>query len=91
VLTDFGELYGIAESQQLTAYSSQPIPTVVRNVLLLPASRFTLHSSLFSLSGQKVLSLKPGPNDLRRLPAGIYFVCGAQAQAQAVHKVIVTR
>jgi hypothetical protein len=72
---------------------TKALPTVVRNVLFLPASRFTLHSSLFSLSGQKVLDLWPGPNDIRRLPAGIYFVrmAQAQAQAQAVHKVIVSR
>jgi len=48
--------------------------TLVRGVLSLPASRFNPHSSLFSLSGQKVMSLRPGANDVRRLPAGTYFI-----------------
>ncbi|MBN2466357.1 VCBS repeat-containing protein [candidate division WOR-3 bacterium] len=47
--------------------------TLVRGVLNLPASAFTLHSSLFSLSGQKVLDLSPGPNDVGALSPGVYF------------------
>jgi len=39
-------------------------PTIVRGVLNLPTSSFTLHHSLFSLSGRKVLDLRPGPNDV---------------------------
>jgi hypothetical protein len=91
VLTDLGEPYGIAESRQLTAYSSQPMPTVVSNVLFLPASPLSPPSSLLSVDGRRVLTLKPGANDLRRLPAGVYFLCMAQAQAQAVRKIIVSR
>jgi hypothetical protein len=48
--------------------------TLVRGVLNLPSSAFTLHSSLFSLSGQKVLDLAPGANDVSRLAPGAYFV-----------------
>ncbi|MBN2465583.1 hypothetical protein JXD38_08185, partial [candidate division WOR-3 bacterium] len=48
--------------------------TIVRGCLYLPASAFTLHSSLFSLSGQKVLDLRPGPNDVSHLAPGVYFV-----------------
>jgi hypothetical protein len=67
--------------------------TLVRGVLNLPASAFTLHSSLFSLSGQKVLDLRPGANDVGALNPGIYFIREGQAQAQtqAVRKVIIAR
>jgi hypothetical protein len=93
VLTDLGEPYGIEERPKSQVEMTKALPTVVRNVLFLPASHFTLHSSLVSLSGRKVMNLKPGLNDVRRLPAGIYFMCvaQAQAQAQAVRKIIVSR
>jgi photosystem II stability/assembly factor-like uncharacterized protein len=48
--------------------------TVVRGVLLLPTSPFTLHYSLFGPAGQKVADLKPGVNDVRKLAPGIYFL-----------------
>jgi len=63
----------------------------VSNVLFLPASPLSPPSSLLSVDGRRVLTLKPGANDLRRLPAGVYFLCMAQAQAQAVRKIIVSR
>jgi len=46
-----------------------------------------------SISGRKVLDLKPGPNDVRSLAPGVYFVREAQtqAQAQAVRKVVITQ
>ena len=74
VLTDLGEPYGIGESGLSQAEMTKALPTVVRNVLSIPPSQFTPHSSLFSLSGRKVLDLRPGTNDLRALPAGVYFV-----------------
>jgi hypothetical protein len=42
------------------------------------------------VSGRKVLDLGPGANDVRALAPGAYFVreAQAQAQAQAVRKVI---
>jgi hypothetical protein len=38
------------------------------------------------------MALRPGPNDVSRLAPGVYFVieAQAQAQAQAVHKVVLT-
>jgi hypothetical protein len=47
---------------------------IVRGILFLPPPTFTPHSSLFSLSGQKVLDLKPGQNDISHLAPGVYFV-----------------
>jgi hypothetical protein len=69
--------------------------TVVRGVLRLPDSPFTLHSSLFSLSGQTVMSLESGANDVSRLAPGVYFVCSEPAavrrQPSAVTRVVITR
>jgi hypothetical protein len=73
-----------------------PAATIVRGVLFLsgassPAPQAP--SRLLDISGRKVLALHPGPNDVSRLSPGVYFVreAQAQAQAQAVCKVIVTR
>ncbi len=47
--------------------------------------------SLLDIGGRKVLDLHPGANDVRSLAPGVYFVREAQAQAQAVRKIVVTR
>jgi hypothetical protein len=70
--------------------------TVVRGVLFLPdaASRKPRATScLLDIGGRRVLDLKPGANDVRALAPGVYFVreARAQAQAQAIRKVVVTR
>jgi hypothetical protein len=48
---------------------------------------------LLDVAGRKVLDLKSGANDVRALAPGVYFVrqVQAQAQAQVVHKVIITK
>jgi hypothetical protein len=94
VLTDLGEPSGIEERTKSEVEMTKVLPTVVRNILFLPLSQFPIHYSLFDRSGRAVLSLRPGANDLRRLPAGIYFVCeasGVEREASGVTKVIVTR
>jgi len=52
-------------------------------------------AALLDVSGRGVLDLHPGANDVRALPPalapGVYFVRMAQAQAQALRKVVVTR
>jgi hypothetical protein len=74
---------------------TQRLPTIVRGVLFLPeaASHKLQAASLLDISGRKVIDLKPGANDVRALAPGVYFVREAQAQAQAqvVRKVVVTR
>jgi hypothetical protein len=72
------------------------LPAIIaRGVLFLQASPFILHSSLFDMTGRKVMPLKSGRNDLSRLARGIYFVREAQeqaqAQAQAIAKFVITR
>ena len=69
--------------------------TVVRSILLLPEAvsgeRSAAGAQLLGISGRKVFDLHPGPNDVRALAPGVYFVREAQAQAQAVRKVVITR
>jgi hypothetical protein len=68
--------------------------TIVRGVLFLPRSLGpSTPAGLLDISGRKVMDLKPGANDVRTLAPGVYFVreVEAQAQAQAVRKVMLTR
>jgi hypothetical protein len=69
--------------------------TVVRRVLFLPqaTSREPQAARLLDISGRKVMNLSPGANDVRALAPGVYFVreAQAQAQAQAVRKIVVMR
>jgi hypothetical protein len=48
-------------------------------------------AQLLDISGRKVLDLKSGANDVSGLSPGVYFVRKAQAQAQAVGKVLIAR
>jgi hypothetical protein len=70
--------------------------TIVRGVLFLgdcPRTGTVPKTVLLDISGRKVADLRPGANDVSWLSPGVYFVRErhAQAQAQAVRKVIVTR
>jgi hypothetical protein len=79
------------------------IATIVRGVLVLPelGTRSELpernsvmsRASLLDISGRKVTDLHAGANDVRALAPGVYFVreAQAQAQAQAVRKVVIAR
>jgi len=93
VLRDSGG--GVEESPRPQAASFKPAATVVRSVLFLSEAvsgeRSAVCAQLLDISGRKVLDLKPGANDVSRLRAGVYFVREAQAQAQAVRKIILTR
>lgn len=93
VLRDSGG--GIEESFRPQLASSKPWATIIRGMLLLPeaSGRESRTTSLLDISGRKVMYLKPGANDVRGLAPGVYLVreTQAQAQAQAVRKVILTR
>ena len=74
----------------------EPTATVVRRVLLFQPANGEgrlAPGELMDISGRRVLDLKPGANDVRALAPGVYFVREgqAQAQAQAIRKVVVTR
>jgi len=72
-------------------------PTVVRGILSLPRSLDpSIPRSLLDISGRAVMSLRPGPNDVSRLAAGVYFCrmtarSASCARASAVAKVVVSR
>jgi YVTN family beta-propeller protein len=93
VLRDSGG--GIEETSSGGVSAAKPMPTIVRGVLFLPeaAGRKPQAASLLDVSGRKVLDLQPGANDVRALAPGVYFVreVQAQAQAQAVRTVVITR
>ncbi|MBM3322458.1 arylsulfotransferase (ASST) [candidate division WOR-3 bacterium] len=80
----------VEESPKCEVRSAPHQPTIVRGVLHLRPSPFPLPAgegpgvrewSLLDASGRRVMELQPGPNDLRRLPAGVYFVTGASTAA----------
>jgi hypothetical protein len=89
VLDDLGEPYGIEEGTKSQVEMTKALPTVVRNILFLPLSHFTLHSSLFDLTGRAVMSLRPGANDVRGLAPGVYFIRPVGGKSAA--RVILTR
>jgi len=86
---------GVEEGDKPQVSGLKPQATIVQSVLYLPEA--TSHkpqaASLLDASGRKVLDLKVGANDVSALAPGVYFVreAQAQAQAQAVRKVIVQR
>jgi YVTN family beta-propeller protein len=64
--------------------------TVVRGVLNLSSTfdcRFPI--ALRDVSGRNVLLLRPGPNDLRHLAAGVYFVCPSGADRRGASSVVI--
>jgi len=86
---------GVEETPNAELRTPNAEPTIVRGVLSLP--RF-LHSSippaLIDISGRKVVDLHSGPNDVRSLAPGIYFVrqpSAASGNPSAITKVVLTR
>jgi YVTN family beta-propeller protein len=61
-------------------------PTIVRDFLDLPFDICNLVSdiALLDVSGRRVLTLHPGPNDVSRLAPGVYFVPTALGVARVV-------
>jgi hypothetical protein len=89
---------GIEESPRPQASSARPTATVVRGLLWLPEARVESRESrgeLLDISGQKVMKLRPGPNDVSKLSPGVYFVReepqASSHKPQAARKVVVQR
>ena len=86
---------GVQETPNAELRATNVEPTIVRGVLLFEArgERREARGELLDISGRRVLDLKPGANDVRSLAPGVYFVREAQAQAQsqAVRKVVLTQ
>jgi DNA-binding beta-propeller fold protein YncE len=71
--------------------SGASAPAVVQTVVSRAAPfRSTTSATLFDASGRRAAILRSGPNDIGHLAPGVYYVREAQAQAQAVRKVILT-
>jgi hypothetical protein len=75
------------------AASLKPAATLVHGVLRLPISPFTLHTSLFDMTGRQVMALQPGANDVSGLAPGLYFVrersaVSGERSAIYCHKVV---
>jgi len=96
----FERLSGIAE-QPPTPRSVQPLATIVRGILFLPWDMTETRSGvsdrvprpvLLDATGRRVMSLRPGANDVSRLPTGVYFVQSPTGDRQSiVRKVVLTR
>jgi len=84
---------GVEEARHGASMPRYLCQTVVGRVLKLPQETKARTYLLMDISGRKVLDLHPGANDVRALAPGVYFVreAQAQAQAQAVRKVVVAR
>jgi DNA-binding beta-propeller fold protein YncE len=82
--------YGIEEQPSVPLKRRHA--TIVRGALFLPQAsgvRRGASSVLLDISGRKVLDLQPGANDVRKLPAGVYFV--RQAVSSKITKVVIQR
>ena len=90
IVTD--TVLGVDDRSLISVGHPPEAATVVRRVLVVPLASGdgrVANCDLLDISGRKVLDLCPGPNDIRHLAPGVYFVRGAQAQA--VSKIVLTR
>jgi len=86
-------LVASVDESRLQASSHKLQATVVRGVLRLGVDsrqNTGYRAELLDAAGRMVMSLKAGANDVSKLAPGVYFVRGAQAQAQDVRRVVIT-
>lgn len=86
------QFYGAGvEEMPSTGAPTPNSSTVVRGALCLPLAS----SVLLDIAGRKVMDLLPGPNDVRALAPGVYFVRekpqAPSLKPQAIRKVVITR
>ncbi len=90
---------GGEEGRKPQATGYKPAATIVRSVLRLSEAaggeRSAACARLLDTSGRQVMELLPGPNDVRSLSPGVYFVRekpqASNPKLQAVQKVVITR
>jgi len=93
---------GISEGKMRVRSTPASEPTVVGDVLVCSATTPSLRNvgdialysrpALLDACGRKVMDLKSGPNDVRHIAPGIYFVRTAESGGRsAVHKVVIQR
>ena len=64
----------------------EPGQTVCRGTLIVPDGRGAV---LFDMSGRQVMRLRQGENDVRGLPAGVYYLRAAQGGAASLSRKLV--
>jgi hypothetical protein len=86
----FKRVIGIAEEPAMPGIARQ-IATLVRGVLRMEDDRRKTgdRAELVDISGRKVMDLAPGPNDVRHLAPGVYFI--VPESRRSVRKVVVAR
>ena len=89
ILQFYGE--GVEESLDPQVTSVKLGLTVVRGVLTLRSGAGASSCWLLDGAGRKMRALHQGANDVSHLAPGVYFVYQAQAQAQAVTKVLIVK
>jgi hypothetical protein len=93
---------GMVERSWQVTPGPVPEPTIVGGVLVWGATTPSLRNvgdialqsgaKLLDASGRVVMDLKPGPNDIRHVAPGVYFVRSADSgERSAVRKVIIQR
>jgi hypothetical protein len=94
---------GVTETPEPEWREPYPGPTIVRDVLVWSATTPSLRNagdialqsgaSLLDIAGRKVMELAPGPNDVRHLSPGVYFIQrnAVSGERQAVAKVLIAR
>jgi hypothetical protein len=86
----YGLPVGVTEKRP-TAHCRQPTATVARGMWMLPGRA---GAEMLDITGQKVMDLSSGPNDIRHVAPGVYFLAERSAvsgQLSAVRKVVVQR
>jgi len=70
-----------------------PSATIVRGTLELtmPSGELAARSELLDASGRRVSALRSGSNDIRGLPAGVYFVRTETTNRTTVARIVATR
>ena len=90
---------GIEESKTRPTTLGSPLTaTVIRGVLQLGAGgrpEASGRAELLDISGRETMELKPGANDVARLPPGVYFVreerAGSRKQSvSSIKKIVLT-
>jgi DNA-binding beta-propeller fold protein YncE len=83
---------GIEEVPVAAVRAPNAGPTIVRGVLFLggDCSRTGTvpRAVLLDISGRNVMDLVPGPNDVRRLASGVYFVRPEAGGVDGLRKII---
>jgi hypothetical protein len=89
--------HGVGEVRAAAVWQWQP-PAVIRGMVQVPPAIPGLRVPVLVLcdvAGRGVMELRPGPNPVRHLASGVYFVreqgSGAQGSQGSSHKVVIAR